>query len=70
MARPRKPKENAERGSSEPPLQTRLENGFYKAVGPHVGLLEWVIIIVGGALFFSGYGFLFVSCAELTRYPK
>jgi hypothetical protein len=69
MARPRKLKESAERGSSEPPLQTRLENGFYKAV-PHGGLLEWVIIIVGGAIFFSVFGFLAISCAELTRYPK
>jgi hypothetical protein len=69
MARPRKLKESAERGSLEPSLQTRLENRFYKAV-PDGGLLEWVIIIVGGALFFSGFGFLFISCAELTRYPK
>jgi len=69
MAKPRKPRKAAQSEPSEPSVQTRLENGFHKSV-PVGSIIEWVIIIVGGVLFFTVYGFLFVSCAELTRFPK
>jgi hypothetical protein len=69
MAKPRKPRKAAQSELSEPSVQTRLEKGFYKSF-PVGSVIEWAIIIVGGVLFFTVFGFLFVSCAELTRFPK